>query len=288
VLTFHYLFWGKNYAWADPVVRSSLTQGGVTRFDLAVDALGLRMTGSIARTGPGEVTFEYVLDATRDLDGIDGGGLEFNLNLDAVPGGRDGPLLSADRRGFQWDVAPGGLSVGFDAPLPTTYFEQGQKNTVRCFLVSSQLRVGQRKVAMKIRLPQGGVVRRSADERYGVEDRSTWYRDTLLWDRWPVDVSFLNEKPAGLHGHVPADGDRLVFDDGTPVRFWGANVQANALFKARRKMLRCRPNASPRSATTWCASITTTRRGCGPTSSTLSSRPRKSSTTARSTASTGG
>jgi hypothetical protein len=235
VMTFHYLFWGRNYAWADPIVRSSLTSGGVTRFELGVASLGLRVLGAVAKTGPGEVTFEYALDASKDLDGIDGGGLEFNLNLDAVPVGREGPVLHADRRGFRWDAAPGGITVDFDAPQPATYFEQGQKNTVRCFLVGHQLRAGQRKVAMKIRLPQGGVVRRSADERYGVEDRSTWYPDTLPWDRWPVDVSFLNHKPAGQHGHARADGDRLVFEDGSLARFWGTSVQANALFQGRKE-----------------------------------------------------
>jgi hypothetical protein len=237
VMTFHYLFWGKNYAWADPVVRSSLASGGVTRFELGVDSLGLKIMGSVAKSAPGEVTFEYALDASRDLDGIDGGGLEFNLNLDAAPAGHDGPApaLLGERRGFQWDAAPGGLAVTFDAPLPATYFEESQKNTVRCFLVGNQLRKGQRKIGMKIRLPQGGVVRRSADERYGVEDRSTWYRDTLPWDRWPVDVSFLNDKPAGKRGYVKADGDRLVFEDGTPVRFWGTNLQANALFQGKKE-----------------------------------------------------
>ena len=235
VMTFHYLFWGKNYAWADPIVRSSLTSGGVTRFELGVDALGLRIMGAVAKTGPGEVTFEYALEAKKDLDGIDGGGLEFNLSLDAVPAGREGPDLLVDRRGFQWAASPGGMSVEFDTPLSAMYFDQGQKNTVRCFLVGNQLRVGRRKIAMKIRLPQGGVVRRSADERYGVEDRSTWYEDTLPWDRWPVDVSFLNDKPAGKHGQVRADGDRLVFEDGTPARFWGTNVQADALFQGKKE-----------------------------------------------------
>jgi len=235
VMTFHYLFWGKNYAWADPIVRNSLTSGGVTRFELGVESLGLRMMGSVAKTGPGEVTFDYALEATKEMEGIDGGGLEFNLNLDAAPGGREGPTLLPDRRGFQWDAAPGGIAVHFDAPLPTTHFDRGLANTVRCFLVGNQLRVGRRRVTMKIRLPQGGVVRRSADERYGAEDRSTWYPDTLPWDRWPIDVSFLNEKPAGQRGQVRADGDRLVFEDGTPVRFWGTSVQANALFQGKKE-----------------------------------------------------
>lgn len=44
------------------------------------------------------------------------------------------------------------------------------------------------------------------------------------------DLSFLNEGPAGMRGRVMRDGADLVFEDGTPVRFWGANLQANALF----------------------------------------------------------
>ena len=80
-----------------------------------------------------------------------------------------------------------------------------------------------------------GVVRRSADERYGVEDRSTWYRDTLLWDRWPVDVSFLNEKPAGYMGTcVPtAIGSSSTME--RRCASGGANVQANALFQGKKE-----------------------------------------------------
>lgn len=47
------------------------------------------------------------------------------------------------------------------------------------------------------------------------------------------NLSFLNEKPAGARGAVLADGDALVFEDGTPVRFWGANIQASAIFQTR-------------------------------------------------------
>ena len=44
------------------------------------------------------------------------------------------------------------------------------------------------------------------------------------------NLSFLNEKPAGKHGFVKAKGDSLVFADGTPARFWGANLTAYTLF----------------------------------------------------------
>ncbi len=59
-----------------------------------------------------------------------------------------------------------------------------------------------------------------------------WNRDPLPADAFPLDLGFLNETPAGLRGFVRAEGDRLVFDDGTEARFWGVNVQASALFRS--------------------------------------------------------
>ena len=158
--------------------------------------------------------------------------MEWSLNLGVrTPDKPSDPVLLPDRRGFRWDVASSdGISVSFDPPLASTYFEQNQKSAVRCFLVGTEIQPGTRKVSMRVRLPRGGAVKRSVEERYGPEDRSAWYPQTLEWNRWPVDVGSLNERPAGTHGRVKAAGDHLVFEDGTPVRFWGANVQAYALF----------------------------------------------------------
>lgn len=49
---------------------------------------------------------------------------------------------------------------------------------------------------------------------------------------FPADLSGLNHRPAGARGRVRAQGDALVFADGSPARFWGVNVQANALFSS--------------------------------------------------------
>ena len=48
----------------------------------------------------------------------------------------------------------------------------------------------------------------------------------------PIDISYLfeSEKPAGKHGFLTAQGDRFVFEDGTPVRFWGTNLNSGACF----------------------------------------------------------
>ena len=51
-------------------------------------------------------------------------------------------------------------------------------------------------------------------------------------DMMPVDISFVfeDEKPAGKHGFIRADGEDLRFEDGTLARFWGVNVNGGACF----------------------------------------------------------
>lgn len=63
-------------------------------------------------------------------------------------------------------------------------------------------------------------------------DTSTWFPYVLAWDRpSPVDVSFLNEKPAGARGFIKVDGDKFVTaNDGKEIRFWGTCFSAGANF----------------------------------------------------------
>ena len=51
-------------------------------------------------------------------------------------------------------------------------------------------------------------------------------------DSMPVDISFVfeDEKPAGKHGFVYADGEDLRFEDGTLAKFWGVNFNGGACF----------------------------------------------------------
>ena len=51
-------------------------------------------------------------------------------------------------------------------------------------------------------------------------------------DSMPVDISFVfaDEKPAGKHGFVKAEGDQFRFEDGTLARFWGVNFNGGACF----------------------------------------------------------
>ncbi len=51
-------------------------------------------------------------------------------------------------------------------------------------------------------------------------------------DDMPIDISFMfeDEKPAGKHGFLKADGRDFVFEDGTKVKFWGTNFNGWGCF----------------------------------------------------------
>jgi len=54
-------------------------------------------------------------------------------------------------------------------------------------------------------------------------------------DMMPVDISFVfeDERPAGKHGFVKADGEVLRFEDGTLAKFWGVNFNGGACFPSK-------------------------------------------------------
>jgi len=45
-----------------------------------------------------------------------------------------------------------------------------------------------------------------------------------------LDFSWMNEVPAGKHGFVKTEGSQFVFEDGTPVKFFGVNLGFGAAF----------------------------------------------------------
>ena len=62
-------------------------------------------------------------------------------------------------------------------------------------------------------------------------DTADWIAYTLPWDTCPVDVSFLNHKPAGKHGFISVkDGKFVLSGTGAEIRFWGTCFSAGANF----------------------------------------------------------
>lgn len=69
-------------------------------------------------------------------------------------------------------------------------------------------------------------------KRFGQDDYTAWPTGILDGRTSPVDLSFLNapERPAGKRGFLKANGDKLVFEDGSVARFWGTNLTSYTLF----------------------------------------------------------
>lgn len=52
----------------------------------------------------------------------------------------------------------------------------------------------------------------------------------MPWDAAPVDLSGLLDPPAGKHGFLGIDGERFIFEDGSPARFWGVTLTGSGCF----------------------------------------------------------
>ncbi|MGF1484342.1 MAG: hypothetical protein ACFBZ8_08255 [Opitutales bacterium] len=237
LITTQYVAWSHNWGWAGARIQHQDTApGALQTFDIEMRRLGVEGQGTVVESSTDTLVWTYDLNFTEDHAGVIGGGLRFNLNLTSE--GREGhraePEILQDNTGFIWEIAPGKTSRLRFEPAPLSiFFEQGNRNQLRAFFVPSDLEAGtSKKVSMTVELPKGTRIAQSLAERYGPADTENWYRNALDPHLPYIDLSYLNEPhtPAGRHGFLKQDGDRLVFDDGTEARFWGTNLQAYTLF----------------------------------------------------------
>ena len=160
----------------------------------------------------------------------------------------------------------------FYPPLPSVYFEQNQKSEIRAFFYSGEVPQGHSHYVATLSLSGNLVVGPTMEERFGLDDASTWPTNILDWKTSPVDLSFLNapEKPAGKHGFLRPVNGKLVFEDGTQCAFGGPTLRqmrysARAPKTSSFRLIACRSWASIS-----CASSTTTCPGSSRISSATS------------------
>lgn len=241
IVTSSYVFWGPDWAWAEATIQARLMSEGRWSLQGAVSELGLRIAGRIEQTAPEVFQITYEIAAERDLAGITGGGVEWRLATQspAFDSRPQLPTLLLSNKGWHWPLQlETFLRAESSDPLPETYFEQGARETVRTMLVGDRLSAGSHTRTITLTVPRGAQREPSPAERYGTADLSRWHRGALEWTASPVDLSHLNHKPAGQHGFVRAEGNALVFEDGTPARFWGGNVVAYTLFSDKEQIAR--------------------------------------------------
>ena len=230
-----YGFWGDNWRWAGISVKLDTVEPGRYRTDGVSKGLGLTMKTQVVRQPEGGWSVDFDFDAGSGVASANGGGMLFHLDQATWNATMGDPVLLPDNRGWRWGRDGGPQEeVRFDPPLAAIFFEKGNKSDLRAFFFQGRVPPGALKVHATWQY-KGVESVAPLQERLGGGAPANWPLDTLDNDGPVPDLSFLNAggKPAGRHGPVRADKDRLVFADGTPARFWGTNVAAFALFGTR-------------------------------------------------------
>lgn len=241
LLRMEYPFHGADWAWANPTVSDGEAADGHARFTIDVPGFHTRIEAVAEPAEPGVLRIRYTMHVERDLAGVIGGGPELHLRPDVLRErqGYAAPELLPEREGVRWAVGEGEqVIVRFDPPPARLFFEQGRPEQIRAHLLGPDTEAGTHTITMRVELPSGGAVLPSLAERYAA-GAGPWFSSTFEWDATPVDLRHLNDghRPAGVHGPLRVDGDRLVFADGTPARLWGTNVVAYSLYSADREVI---------------------------------------------------
>jgi hypothetical protein len=240
-LASRFTFWGTDWVWAAQQTEFKV----IGPFEYSItgknSALNLDLTGHVTQASARRMVWQFDLDAHSALSDVIGGGLSFAFDLANFGGLLGEPQLLAGNRGWSWG-RPGSaqIEMRFDPPLAALYFEPGRKSELRAFFYKDRVPQGHRNYVATLTVSDEVSLSPTSLERFGVADYSNWPQGILDWNTSPVDLSFLNapEIPAGKHGFLQARADRLVFEDGTPARFWGTNLAAYALFSTSKENIK--------------------------------------------------
>ncbi len=233
VLSSNFVFWRKNWSWAGLSSRVRV----IAPFDYDVSgdsrALDLDLSGHVSKPSERQLIWDLDLNARTATPDAIGGGISFRLNLPALSSQLGEPELLPENRGWAWGHEGGPrMEMRFDPPMAAVYFERGGKGEIRAFFYKGAVPKGSLHHTATLTVSGGIAIGPTTKERFGMDDPASWPAGILDWRTAPVDLSFLNapERPAGKHGFLRAVKDKLVFEDGTTARFWGANLAAGALF----------------------------------------------------------
>lgn len=244
VVTSSYVGWAKDWKWSDTKVRPVYRRGDSrAEFTGSAPGLGLDFSGTLRlQPRPRQLVWNMRFDSRNSIPDAPGFGIEFKflLNAPMFPAAAHPPELLAGNRGWRWRSPDGRqVTVEFAPALARLYFERQRSDTIRALFFSAIER-GSRQSVMTVTVDDAVSLTGPARLDYDDIERSGWYADLLPADTSPVDLSFLNsrDRPAGSRGPVTARGAGLVFGDGTPARFWGANLQAHTLFSTTDENIR--------------------------------------------------
>jgi len=137
-----------------------------------------------------------------------------------VPFGRC-PISPALRRLELTDGRGGVYAIELDPPHATTA-DKG----ARIVLAADRADAGHvQRVGLTVRLPAAANFALTPEQVDPPDDWSDWFdwRGTGHGPDSVIDMSGWLQAPAGRHGRIAADGDRLIYA-GRPIKLWGSNL----------------------------------------------------------------
>jgi len=233
-MTGQFVFWAEDWKWAQMGTHVEIAAPFKYTISGADKLLNLGLSGRVSKTSDRRLTWDFDIDAATAMPNAIGGGFAFKFDLVNFREQFGEPELLPDNRGWSWGKPDGPrMEMRFDPPLASMFFERNQKNQVRGLIYDKGVPQGRRHYTATLALSGDISIVQTEAERFGAENDASWPANILDWATSPVDLSFLNagERPAGKRGFLKAEGDKLVFADGTQARFWGTNVAAGSLFK---------------------------------------------------------
>ncbi len=227
VIDSHFIAWGNGWKWAGTQWRYGKSDDQETAFEGRIGRLDIDFDGRIRHNGADTLSWAFQWRRNQAFPDAIGHGIEF------VPRGlltrqTDRIRLLPRRQGWQLlDAGRPVVRVVFDPPAAELTFKKGR---IRA-LFATGIEPGTATTTMRIELPEASQVSIRPGQRFGPPRDERWTAIRLDPVESPVDLSFLNDedRPAGSHGRARRDGERLVFADGTPIRFWGTNLQGQAV-----------------------------------------------------------
>jgi hypothetical protein len=239
-LSASYVFWGNSWAWAGLSTNLSIA----SPFDYTVSGtnklLDFDLNSHITKPSRQQLVWDIDLNARNAKSDVIGGGLEFTFDLATFGTSMGDPQLLPGNHGWVWGKEGGNRIEMRFSPAAAASFGLGRNNEIRVFFYSGQVPAGKQHFTVTLDVSDKIAINQTVTERFDNQDMKAWPKDMLVWNTAPVDLSFLNEneKPAGKRGFVKAKGEMLVFQDGTPVRFWGTNVNASTIFDTSKDAVR--------------------------------------------------
>lgn len=231
------LAWGPGWSWLD-FQGSATNESGRTAIQAVArsgDAI-LTLSGSLVQRGTDTVILEVRISSNRDAEltgislAVSPEGSRFAGGI-ARAGAREEPL-PIERRGLGTDLGEFEL---IDANQRVTKFELdpvatvGSDGAIRIGLVGERIAANAPvERTITITLPDRGQLFADARQMPSDSDMGDWYEfrpsaNLVPGDQDEVSMADWLEKPAGLHGRIVAEGDRLVVG-GDPIKLWGINV----------------------------------------------------------------